>query len=63
MPAAAHDEFEHRPTHTAVERLEGEDVDAELTRANGCEIERFERFAAVLQALFPDYRPGAALKP
>lgn len=43
--------------------LEGEDVDAMLTRSNGCEIERFERFAALFQALFPKYEPGASLAP
>lgn len=43
--------------------LEGEPIDAELTRANGCEIDRFERFAGVLEALFPGYRPGSELKP
>jgi hypothetical protein len=41
--------------------LEGEAIDAEFTRANGCEIERFERFAPVVSALFPDYRPGEEL--
>ena len=43
--------------------LEGEPVDAELTRGNGCEIERFERFTPLLRSLFPDYRPGEALSP
>jgi hypothetical protein len=43
--------------------LEGEQVDTELTRANGCEIERFERFLPVLEALFPEYEPGAAIAP
>jgi len=41
--------------------LNGDEVDTELTRANGCEIERFERFVPLLEALFPDYEPGAAL--
>ncbi len=41
--------------------LRGEPVEAELTRANGCEIERFERFAPLLGALFPDYEPGSEL--
>ena len=35
--------------------LAGEPVEAEFSRANGCEIERFDRFVALLQALFPDY--------
>lgn len=43
--------------------LEGEPVEAELTRRNGCEIDRFERFRDVLTALFPGYRPGRALSP
>jgi len=43
--------------------LRGEPVDAEFTRANGCEIERFERFGGLLAALFPDYQPGASLGP
>lgn len=41
--------------------LRGERVEATLTRANGCEIERFERFVALLEELFPGYAPGAAL--
>ena len=41
--------------------LEGEDIDTELTRGNGCEIERFERFGPLLAILFPDYEPGASL--
>jgi len=40
----------------------GEDVDAELTRANGCEIERFDRAIPLLQALFEGYVPGAAIE-
>ena len=43
--------------------LEGEAISAELTRENGCEIERFQRFAPVLSALFPDYTPGEELRP
>ena len=41
--------------------IDGEPVDATFTRANGCEIERFDRFAELLKELFPDYRPGAAI--
>ncbi len=41
--------------------IEGEEVDVDLTRANGCEIERFEAAAPLLQALFPDYVPGGAI--
>lgn len=40
--------------------LRGEEVDTELTRANGCEIERFDRFRPLLRALFEGYRPGRA---
>lgn len=40
-----------------------EAVDAELTRANGCEIDRFDRFVPVLQGLYPDYEPGQSLQP
>ena len=43
--------------------LRGEPIDAEFTRANGCEIDRFERIAGLLTALFPDYEPGSALTP
>jgi hypothetical protein len=43
--------------------LRGEPVEAEFTRANGCEIERFERFAPLLFALFPEYTPGESLAP
>ena len=41
--------------------IEGENVDVDLTRANGCEIERFDAALPLLQALFPDYEPGAAI--
>jgi hypothetical protein len=43
--------------------LKGQPIDTRLTRENGCEIERFERFAGVLAALFPDYEPGSAAVP
>jgi hypothetical protein len=43
--------------------LDGEQIDTELTRANGCEIERFDRFGPVLAALFPEYEPGSAIAP
>lgn len=43
--------------------LNGEPVEAELSRANGCEIERFDRFTPLLQALFAGYEPGASLVP
>ena len=41
--------------------IDGEEVDAELTRANGCEIERFDRAVPLLEALFDDYQPGEAI--
>lgn len=41
--------------------IDGEDIDAELSRANGCEIERFDTAVPLLQALFDGYEPGAAL--
>jgi hypothetical protein len=43
--------------------LDGETVEAELTRANGCEIERFDRFDQLLRSVFPGYEPGASLAP
>jgi hypothetical protein len=43
--------------------LDGEPVDATFTRANGCEIERFDRFAKLLGELYPDYEPGGSLTP
>jgi hypothetical protein len=43
--------------------IAGEEIDVELTRANGCEIERFDAAVPLLQALFPDYEPGSSLQP
>ncbi|MDX6586576.1 MAG: hypothetical protein QOI31_1049 [Solirubrobacterales bacterium] len=43
--------------------IEGEEVDVDLTRANGCEIERFDAAVPLLQALYPDYEPGGSLAP
>ena len=43
--------------------LDGEAVEAELTRANGCEIERFDRFDTLLRSVFPGYEPGSSLGP
>ena len=42
--------------------LEGEPIDTSLTRENGCAIDRFDRFAALLEALFPGYQPGSELR-
>ena len=41
--------------------LNGATIDATFSRANGCEIDRFDRFTPVLQDLFPGYQPGAAI--
>ncbi len=43
--------------------IAGEPVSATLTRGNGCEIERFDRFTPLIQELFPGYTPGASLAP
>jgi hypothetical protein len=43
--------------------LQGDAVDAKLSRANGCEIERFGAIVPVLEELYPDYEPGESLKP
>lgn len=43
--------------------LDGERLEAELSRANGCEIDRFDRFIPLLTSLYPDYEPGASLRP
>ena len=52
------------PDEATVEgTIAGEPVNATLTRANGCEIERFDRFTPLLQELFPGYTPGASLVP
>ena len=48
-------------TLTVHGKINGELVNARLDRGNGCEIARFERFVPMLEALFPDYRPGQAL--
>ena len=52
------------PTRLSLEgTIEGENVDVDLTRANGCEIERFDAAVPLLQALYPDYEPGGSLAP
>ena len=48
---------------TVAGTIAGEDVTATLTRANGCEIDRFDRLAPLLRDLFPGYQPGASLAP
>jgi hypothetical protein len=63
-PQTACTEIYGGPDTLAIEgTLRGQAVDAEFTRANGCEIDRFDRFAALLTALVPDYKPGASLSP
>lgn len=42
--------------------LNGEPVDETLTRANGCEIERFDALAPALRELYPGYTPGEAIQ-
>ena len=49
-------------TATVEGTLDGEPVEAQLTRANGCEIDRFDRFNALITGLFPDYEPGASIQ-
>ncbi len=41
--------------------INGEEVDVELNRSNGCEIERFDAAVPLLQALFEGYQPGGAI--
>jgi hypothetical protein len=41
--------------------IEGNDVEVDLTRANGCEIERFDAAVPLLESLFPDYEPGGTI--
>jgi hypothetical protein len=43
--------------------VDGNEVSAAFNRANGCEIERFDRLTPLLRELFPTYEPGASLKP
>ena len=50
-------------TATISGTLHGDAVHATLRRSNGCEIERFNRVARLLEAVFPDYRPGASVRP
>ncbi len=50
-------------TASVVGTLSGDPVEAQFSRANGCEIERFDQFVPLLQSLFPDYMPGEALTP
>ena len=52
------------PDEVALEgTIGGEPVSTTLTRANGCEIDRFDRITPLLEELFPDHKPGASLAP
>ena len=63
-PATACTEIYGGPDEVTLEgTIGGEPVDATFTRANGCEIDRFDRITPLLKELFPDYRPGASLAP
>lgn len=63
-PATPCTEIYGGPDEATVEgSISGEEVSATLTRANGCEIERFERMTPLLRELFPGYEPGSSLKP
>jgi hypothetical protein len=63
-PATACTEIYGGPDElTVTGDLRGDPIDATFTRANGCEIDRFDRFTPVLQKLFPGYTPGASLAP
>jgi hypothetical protein len=63
-PGTACTEIYGGPDVATVEgELLGEHVRARLTRANGCEIERFDRFADLLTGAFPDYTPGRSVSP
>ena len=42
--------------------LNGDPVDETLTRANGCEIERYDALTPALRELFPGYTPGEAIQ-
>lgn len=63
-PATACTEIYGGPDEVTLEgTIGGEPVDATFTRANGCEIDRFDRITPLLRELFPEYEPGASLAP
>ncbi|UJA21551.1 hypothetical protein HJD18_15905 [Thermoleophilia bacterium SCSIO 60948] len=41
--------------------LDGRDINVDLSRADGCEIDRFEDWLPVLEQLYPDYEPGSSI--
>ena len=62
-PDVACTEIYGGPDEADVEgELHGEAVAERLTRANGCEIERFDALVPALRELFSGYQPGAALQ-
>jgi len=61
-PGTACTEIYGGPDEVTLEgTIGGEPVDATFTRANGCEIDRFDRITPLLKELFPDYEPGASI--
>jgi hypothetical protein len=63
-PATACTEIYGGPDEATLDgTIAGEPVTAIFTRANGCEIERFDRITPLLRELFPEYTPGASLAP
>jgi hypothetical protein len=63
-PQTACTEIYGGPDELQVEgTVAGDEVNTTMTRANGCEIERFDRLVPLLRELYPEYEPGAALQP
>ena len=63
-PATACTEIYGGPDEATLEgTIAGEAASATFTRANGCEIERFDRITPLLRDLFADYEPGASIAP
>jgi hypothetical protein len=50
-------------TLTITGTLHGEPVNATLSKRNGCEIERFNRAAPVIEEVFGNYKAGSKLEP
>ena len=63
-PATPCTEIYGGPDEVEVEgTIDGQQVRATLSRANGCEIERFDHLTPLLQELFPGYKPGESIAP
>jgi hypothetical protein len=63
-PATPCTEIYGGPDELTVEgTIAGEEVSTTLTRANGCEIEQFDRLTPLVEETFPDYRPGESIAP